>query len=158
MLFLSQTYSYVFLYFYVLFVSKCCKQFALGNEIGSFYFKRLPALILIFLCLVKEMHEWRKQSKNMKCHCECHDEYLQSSATENVHNLLLELHWDPSISGNQSYRAWKMEISKDKFVENQNLKGYEDIFNTSWVTAMQTMEKRTRKVLISHFWTITIDI
>ncbi len=28
-----------------------------GNETGSFFQKRLPALILILLCLVKEMHE-----------------------------------------------------------------------------------------------------
>ncbi len=40
-----------------------------------------------------------------------------------------------------------MRMLKEKFVKNKHRKGYEDIFNTSWVTAMQTFEKTWKKVL-----------
>ncbi len=56
-------------------------------------------------------------------------------------NSLTEPCWDPQISESESYRAFKMKITKEKFVKNQNLKGYEDIFSISWVIGMQTLEK-----------------
>ncbi len=55
-------------------------------------------------------------------------------------NSLTEPCWDPQISESESYRAFKMKITKEKF-KNQNLKGYEDIFSISWVIGMQTLEK-----------------
>jgi len=39
-------------------------------------------------------------------------------------NLLMESDWDLHISEIESYRALKMEIPREQFVENQNLKGY----------------------------------
>ncbi len=58
-------------------------------------------------------------------------------------NLHMKLHWDPYISGNEPYRALKIKMPKEKFVKNQNLKGYWDIFNSAWVTPMQTLEKNS---------------
>ncbi len=40
------------------------------------------------------------------------------------YNLLMEPHWDPNNSGNEQFRALKMDIPKEKFVKNQNVKSY----------------------------------
>jgi len=39
-------------------------------------------------------------------------------------NLLMEPHLDLHISGIEPSRAFKLKIPKEKFVKNQNLKGY----------------------------------
>jgi len=59
--------------------------------------------------------------------------------------LNMEPHCDLHISGNKPYWVLKSKTSKEKFIKNQNRKGYLDIFNSSWVTSMQTLEKE-------HLW------
>jgi len=72
--------------------------------------------------------------------------------------LHMKPHQDPYISGNEPDRALKIKIPKERFVKNQNLKGYLDIFNTAWVTPMQTLEKNTQKRLFLHFWMVTTEV
>ncbi len=43
----------------------------------------------------------------------------------------MELHWDLNISRIKPYKALAMKITKEKFLRNQNLKTYEDNFNSS---------------------------
>lgn len=57
-------------------------------------------------------------------------------------SLLMGLHWDPNISRTEPFRPLKMKITKETIVKNQNLKGYQDSFNTSEVTGVQTLERK----------------
>jgi len=45
--------------------------------------------------------------------------------------LNMEPHCDLHISGNKPYWVLKSKTSKEKFIKNQNRKGYLDIFNSS---------------------------
>ncbi len=57
-------------------------------------------------------------------------------------NLIMELDIvHPHIYGNELYGALIIKISKVKFITNENLEGYSNIFNTFKVTGMQTLEK-----------------
>jgi len=48
----------------------------------------------------------------------------------------MQSYWDAHISAREPYKALKIQMTKEKFVKNQNRKGFWDIFNTSWITGM----------------------
>lgn len=83
-----------------------------------------------------------------------HDIYKQKNSNSKLppnlskfNSFHMEPNWDPHISGIKPFRALKMDIPKEKFVNNKNLKVYWEIFNTSWVTGTQTWEN-------NHFGTL----
>lgn len=57
-----------------------------------------------------------------------------------------------TVSGSEWNRSLKMDIPKEKFIKNQNVKFYWYIFNTSWVACTQTLENEIEYNLTVYLW------